>query len=91
MKFSFLFVAVICIAILVVNADGSGLLFCLMVTNLYIDIEFDHVTCGSTIKLTHRPSGYRLHSHEIPYGSGSRQQSVTGFPSAFFELWRKDY
>jgi len=38
------------------------------------------VTCGSVIKLTHVPSGHKLHSHNIPYGSGSGQQSVTGFP-----------
>jgi dolichyl-phosphate-mannose--protein O-mannosyl transferase len=24
--------------------------------------------------------GLQLHSHEIPYGSGSGQQSVTGYP-----------
>ncbi|KAE9024866.1 hypothetical protein PR002_g11345 [Phytophthora rubi] len=38
---------------------------------------FEHVTCGSSIKLVHEPSRYRLHSHEIAYGSGSQQQSVT--------------
>lgn len=44
----------------------------------------DHlkVTCGSSIKLTHVETGYKLHSHEIKYGSGSGQQSVTAFPSA---------
>lgn len=40
------------------------------------------VTHGSVVKLVHVPSGHRLHSHEIPYGSGSGQQSVTGFHSA---------
>ncbi|RLN44635.1 hypothetical protein BBJ29_001190 [Phytophthora kernoviae] len=38
---------------------------------------FEHVTCGSSIKLVHEWSRYRLHSHEIAYGSGSGQQSVT--------------
>lgn len=38
------------------------------------------VTCGSAIKLQHTQTKYRLHSHEIAYGSGSGQQSVTGFP-----------
>ncbi|KAJ0401825.1 hypothetical protein P43SY_006380 [Pythium insidiosum] len=38
---------------------------------------FEHVTCGSSIKLVHEPSRHRLHSHEIAYGSGSGQQSVT--------------
>jgi hypothetical protein len=38
------------------------------------------VTCGSTIKLAHDSSKYRLHSQGIPYSRGSRQQSVTAFP-----------
>lgn len=38
------------------------------------------VTCGSLVKLLHSSTQYRLHSHEIPYGSGSGQQSVTSFP-----------
>ncbi|OWZ17698.1 Stromal cell-derived factor 2 precursor [Phytophthora megakarya] len=38
---------------------------------------FEHVTCGSSIKLVHEASRYRLHSHEIQYGGGSGQQSVT--------------
>lgn len=37
------------------------------------------VTCGSVVKLKHAATGYDLHSHEISYGSGSGQQSVTGF------------
>lgn len=37
------------------------------------------VTCGSVVKLKHASSGYDLHSHEISYGSGSGQQSVTGY------------
>jgi dolichyl-phosphate-mannose--protein O-mannosyl transferase len=47
-----------------------------------IDIsEHEAVTCGSTIKLEHTSSGFRLHSHQVTYGSGSGQQSVTGFPA----------
>ncbi|CAI5701998.1 hypothetical protein KXD40_000330 [Peronospora effusa] len=38
---------------------------------------FEHVTCGSSIKLVHETSRYRLHSHEVAYGTGSGQQSVT--------------
>eukprot|EP00041_Stephanoeca_diplocostata_P003995 m.39927 g.39927 ORF g.39927 m.39927 type:complete len:221 (-) comp14770_c0_seq1:114-776(-) len=39
---------------------------------------FKHVTCGSTIKLGYVPSAaFKLHSHEVSYGSGSGQQSVT--------------
>jgi len=29
----------------------------------------------------HERTKFRLHSHEVPYGSGSGQQSVTGFPT----------
>lgn len=29
----------------------------------------------------HERTRFRLHSHEVPYGSGSGQQSVTAFPS----------
>ena len=39
--------------------------------------QFAVVTCGSVIKLQHVSTGYRLHSHEIKWGSGSSQQSVT--------------
>jgi len=42
------------------------------------EMEISTVTCGSVIKLKHN-SGYRLHSHKVSYGSGSGQQSVTGF------------
>eukprot|EP00884_Botryococcus_braunii_P019367 jgi/Botrbrau1/6113/Bobra.331_2s0008.1 len=39
------------------------------------------VTCGSTIKLQHSATNRLLHSHEVSYGTGSGQQSVTGFES----------
>lgn len=40
------------------------------------------MTCGSTFKLVNQQSGDRLHSHDVKYGSGSGQQSVTGTPNA---------
>lgn len=40
--------------------------------------EFKHVTCGSSVKLFNNRQGIRLHSHDVKYGSGSGQQSVTG-------------
>ncbi|TPX31015.1 hypothetical protein SmJEL517_g05537 [Synchytrium microbalum] len=46
-----------------------------------IEEEFSNISCGSSIKLKHGSSGYRLHSHSIAYGSGSGQNSVTGFPN----------
>ncbi|UJR37470.1 hypothetical protein I4U23_030173 [Adineta vaga] len=42
----------------------------------------DVMTCGSTFKLLNQQSGDRLHSHDVKYGSGSGQQSVTGTPNA---------
>ncbi|KAK6060283.1 MIR domain protein [Cooperia oncophora] len=35
------------------------------------------VTCGSVLKLANANEGSRLHSHDVKYGSGSGQQSVT--------------
>ncbi|XP_012284837.1 stromal cell-derived factor 2 [Orussus abietinus] len=37
-----------------------------------------YVTCGSALKLLNLNYNVRLHSHDIKYGSGSGQQSVTG-------------
>lgn len=45
-----------------------------------IEKEFQSVTCGSWLKLAHQATSFRLHSHEVKYGSGSGQQSVTAFP-----------
>ncbi|KAL4320320.1 hypothetical protein GQ457_18G003100 [Hibiscus cannabinus] len=39
------------------------------------------ITYGTVLKLMHEKTKIRLHSHEVPYGSGSGQQSVTGFPN----------
>ncbi|KAJ8774103.1 hypothetical protein K2173_009534 [Erythroxylum novogranatense] len=38
------------------------------------------ITYGSVVKFMHERTKYRLHSHEVPYGSGSGQQSITAFP-----------
>ncbi|CAM9692874.1 unnamed protein product [Phaeothamnion confervicola] len=40
------------------------------------------VTCGSAVKLRHQETGYHLHSHQIRWGTGSGQQSVTAHGSA---------
>jgi len=40
------------------------------------------VTCGSVVKLQHALTKHYLHSHEVAYGSGSGQQSVTAFPDS---------
>lgn len=39
------------------------------------------VTCGSVVKLQNVHHKVRLHSHDVKYGSGSGQQSVTGTDS----------
>ena len=40
---------------------------------------FWKITYGTVLKLMHEKTKVQLHSHEVPYGSGSGQQSVTGF------------
>ncbi|CAM6015695.1 unnamed protein product [Sphagnum balticum] len=47
---------------------------------VFATTEGKEVTHGSVIKLQHERTKFRLHSHEVPYGSGSGQQSVTSFP-----------
>lgn len=42
------------------------------------DDSREPITCGSAVKLSHAQTGYLLHSHDIAWGSGSHQQSVTG-------------
>jgi len=46
------------------------------------DEDYTKVTFGSAVKLMHKQSNFRLHSHQIKWGSGSGQQSVTGFEGA---------
>ncbi|XP_040158737.1 stromal cell-derived factor 2 [Anopheles arabiensis] len=36
-----------------------------------------HVTCGTVLKLVNTDYKVRLHSHDVKYGTGSGQQSVT--------------
>lgn len=42
------------------------------------DSSFQNVTCGSVFKLKNIAYDVRLHSHDVKYGTGSGQQSVTG-------------
>uniref|UniRef100_H2YW58 MIR domain-containing protein n=1 Tax=Ciona savignyi TaxID=51511 RepID=H2YW58_CIOSA len=44
-------------------------------------LEYDYVTSGSVTKLMNKVYNVRLHSHDVKYGSGSGQQSVTGMSS----------
>merc|ERR1719373_592430 len=43
-----------------------------------VDAKNQAVTCGSVVKLMNNVHKIRLHSHDVKYGSGSGQQSVTG-------------
>eukprot|EP00762_Andalucia_godoyi_P002540 ANDGO_02795.mRNA.1 hypothetical protein len=54
--------------------------------------DHSYVTCGSMMKLEHMATRYRLHSHEVKYGSGSGQQSVTCYagssdPNSYWKVW----
>lgn len=64
----------------------TALQFCLCTSTLLalraLGTDVPSVTFGSVLKLQHIPSGYRLHSHSLPYGQGSGQQSVTGMHHA---------
>lgn len=55
----------------------SLLVSIILLSSVLIFAADDSVTCGSVIKLKHKNSGYRLHSHNLPWGTGSGQQSVT--------------
>ncbi|CAB1333237.1 unnamed protein product, partial [Coregonus sp. 'balchen'] len=55
---------------------SSFLLTCLFGLSLGTELSF--VTCGSVVKLLNVKHNVRLHSHDVRYGSGSGQQSVTG-------------
>jgi len=57
------------------------LLLQLLVLRCSAKSEFKFVTCGSVLKLYNQRQGARLHSHDVKYGSGSGQQSVTGSSS----------
>ena len=47
-----------------------------------LSFKYDYVTCGSLIKLYSQSYQTRLHSHEVAYGTGSGQQSVTAIEQA---------
>jgi len=52
-------------------------LFC-FISVLSVGTATQLVTCGSITKLYNPQYDVRLHSHDVKYGSGSGQQSVTG-------------
>ncbi|ESN98258.1 hypothetical protein HELRODRAFT_84665, partial [Helobdella robusta] len=46
------------------------------------EFNYEFVTCGSALKLLNLAHNVRLHSHDVKYGSGSGQQSVTAVDSS---------
>ncbi|KAL0237491.1 hypothetical protein PCE1_000888 [Barthelona sp. PCE] len=55
-------------------------LFVITALFLCVSRAEDLVTCASAIKMRHETTKHFLHSHQVTYGSGSGQQSVTCFP-----------
>ncbi|VDN21702.1 unnamed protein product [Gongylonema pulchrum] len=51
--------------------------FCVLGTCAASREADEFVTCTSVVKLKNNQDGVRLHSHDVKYGSGSGQQSVT--------------
>lgn len=68
------------------NKIASTLFFQFLVLFLSINIiqclKYEFVTWGSTFKLLNVNANVRLHSHDVKYGSGSGQQSVTAVKNA---------
>jgi len=67
--------------------DSLSITFVLFLVCIFIDkastkFEYDFVTCGSALKILNSEGNVRLHSHDVKYGSGSGQQSVTGVSSS---------
>lgn len=53
--------------------------YCLFTCCIYVEGRGNqYVTCGSVLKLLNVDYKVRLHSHDVKYGTGSGQQSVTG-------------
>ncbi|KAB1207182.1 Stromal cell-derived factor 2-like protein [Morella rubra] len=46
-----------------------------------VSSEGVEITYGTVLNLMQERTKFRLHSHDVPYGSGSGQQSVAGFPN----------
>jgi len=55
-----------------------GLLYLFAQFRAIQSMDEDLITCGSILKLSNNQDKSRLHSHDVKYGSGSQQQSVTG-------------
>uniref|UniRef100_A0A914UMY4 MIR domain-containing protein n=1 Tax=Plectus sambesii TaxID=2011161 RepID=A0A914UMY4_9BILA len=58
------------------------LLLAISLLGIAVSADDGPVTCGSVVKLLANREQVRLHSHDVKYGSGSGQQSVTGMPDS---------
>uniref|UniRef100_A0A1I7WG09 MIR domain-containing protein n=1 Tax=Heterorhabditis bacteriophora TaxID=37862 RepID=A0A1I7WG09_HETBA len=59
-----------------------GLFITILITTCCTAYDEEFVTCRSILKLSNANEGSRLHSHDVKYGSGSGQQSVTAVTSS---------
>lgn len=55
-----------------------ALKYFLLIIFTFLGVRQRFVTCGSVLKLLNNDYRVRLHSHDVKYGTGSGQQSVTG-------------
>ncbi|XP_026273162.1 stromal cell-derived factor 2 [Frankliniella occidentalis] len=58
-------------------------IFCVLLCVIFLSSyasgkSAQYVSCGSVFKLMNSATKVRLHSHDVKYGTGSGQQSVTG-------------
>jgi dolichyl-phosphate-mannose--protein O-mannosyl transferase len=67
-------------------SNGRMLIKLCLISFVFVQViqalKYDFVTWTSTIKLLNPETKARLHSHDVKYGSGSGQQSVTASKSA---------
>lgn len=68
---------------------NSKCLYMLLIASVWVfflgsiqSLKYDFVTWTSTVKFLNLNSNVRLHSHDVKYGTGSGQQSVTAVKSA---------
>lgn len=62
--------------------SGDGLTQFFFIKKNILAAKARYVTCGSVVKLLNVDYRSRLHSHDVKYGTGSGQQSVTGLETS---------
>jgi hypothetical protein len=58
--------------------------------DIALEVEQKQIYYGSAVRFRHIRSGFHLHSHDLRYGTGSGQQSVTGMraDNDYNSLWQ---